>query len=97
MTQTKWTNNEIIELMKLHNDEIGKYEISKILNKPLNAIKYKTKQLILKGELKLLFKRCYICEMKMLPTERFNKCKSCYEKEGPVTSGKLLINIETIC
>lgn len=95
--QTKWTEDDISKLIKLHNEEKGKEEISEILHKPLNAVKYKIKQLIQKGELKLLFKRCYICQMNMLPTEQFNKCKGCYEKVGPMISGKLMIDIDTIC
>jgi hypothetical protein len=97
MTQTKWTNNEITELIKLHNEEKGKSEISEILNKPLNVIKYKIKQLISEGKLKLLFKRCCICNIKMLPTEKLNKCKNCYEEQEPMVSGKLCIDIGTIC
>ena len=88
-----WTDDEIIKLIKLHNDEIGKYEMSQILNKPINAVKYKIKQLITQGIISLKFKRCYICKDKMLPTEQFSKCQVCYEKDKSSLTGKLLINI----
>ena len=87
----KWTDVEITELVSLHNEEKGKYEISELLNKPLNAVKYKIKQLIKEGVIVLKFKRCYICKSKMLPTERFSKCITCFHKDGSGLSGKLLI------
>ena len=87
----KWTDAEVSKLISLHNEEIGKYEISELLNKPLNAVKYKIKQLIKEGVIVLKFKRCYICKTKMLPTERFSKCITCFQKGGCGLSGKLLI------
>ena len=90
---TNWTDDEIMNLIKLHNDEIGKNEISQILNKPINAVKYKIKILTTQGVISLKFKRCYICKGKMSPTERFSKCQECYKKEKSSLTGKLLINI----
>jgi predicted transcriptional regulator len=89
----KWTEDDISKLINLHDEEKGKEEISQILNRPINSVKYKVKQLIKEGVISLKFKRCYICKSKMAPTERFNKCMGCFQNEKSCLSGKLLIDI----
>ena len=88
-----WTDEDISHLISLHNKEKGKEEMSQILHKPNNSVKYKVKQLIGQGIISLKFKRCYICKSKMLPTERFSKCMICFKNDKNEFHGKLLIDI----
>jgi chromosome segregation ATPase len=88
-----FVDQQIGELIK-NNPELKVYNMGSPGNN--NAIIarsaiYKAKQLIKEGVIVLKFKRCYICKSKILPTEHFSKCMSCFQKDGSGLSGKLLI------
>ena len=89
-----WPQADILTLITLYNEERTLSEISKVIDKPINAVKYKIQLLRKDGTLTMLYKTCYVCRSKMPVTERFNKCSQCYQKTKENLTGKLLLDLE---
>ena len=91
-----WLQADILTLITLYNEERTVSEISEVIDKPINAVKYKIQALRKDGTLTVLYKKCYICKSQIPSNERFNKCNICYEKSKDDLKGRLLLDIENI-
>ena len=80
--------------MTLYNEEKTVSEISKLMDIPIHAIKYKILLLRKDGTLTKVYKTCYICRSKIPVTERFNKCGKCYQQIKENLTGRLLLDLK---
>ena len=53
---------EIVTLMTLYNKEQTVSEISEVMDKPINAVRYKIQSIRKDGTITQLYKRCFLCK-----------------------------------